>query len=391
MASSPFGFFRGAALVMTRDLVEFPCTGLTPQICGDAHCDNFGTFASPRRAITIDVNDFDDSDHGPWEIDLLRLATSLYLVARENGCREAECTTVAERSTAAYREMMWSLASLGYLELQYAAMDALQIVGLKLDPRTERLNRKALDRGDAVVAERRLSRLTEAGPDGARRFMERLPLLGHVPEEEETEVRDAFEGYFETLEPQWAAALRRYEIADVAFKVVGVGSVGMRDYALLLLGNGERDMLILQLKEARRSPLSLVGQRGVSTFRHQGERVVKGQKCMQTTRDPLLGWTRLGSFDAYVRQLPDWRGHLALEGMPSAVLMDLGRIRGAALAKAHARTLDPAILAGYLGASDRFDRSVGVFARLYARQTEEDHAALTRAIEESRVEAILGL
>ena len=150
-------------------------------------------------------------------------------------------------------------------------------------------------------------------------------------------------------------------------------------------------MLILQLKEARRSPLSLVGQRGVSTFRHQGERVVKGQKCMQTTRDPLLGWTRLGSFDAYVRQLPDWRGHLALEGMPSAVLMDLGRIRGAALAKAHARTLDPAILAGYLGASDRFDRSVGVFARLYARQTEEDHAALTRAIEESRVEAILGL
>ena len=392
MASSPIAFMRGAALIMAYDLAELPRTSLVAQVCGDAHCGNFGTFASPKRAITIDVNDFDDTARGPWEIDVLRLAASLYVTARENGCREADCAAVAERSTAAYRETMWSLAEMGYLDLQYTVVDALQLVGLKLDPRTEKLKRKALDQGDAVVSERKLSRLTEVGADGRRRFMDKKPFLSHVPETEEAEARAAFERYIAILEPQWHAVLGRYKVVDVALKVVGVGSVGLRDYAVLLSGTGESDTLMLQLKEARESPLSAAGETSrASATLHQGERVVLGQKCMQAAHDPLLGWTRLGNADAYVRQLPDWKGHIPLEGMPSAVLVDLGRIRGAALAKAHARTLDPAVLAGYLGLSNRFDRSVAIFARLYARQTEEDHAALKRAIAESRVEAVEGV
>jgi uncharacterized protein (DUF2252 family) len=388
MAASPFAFLRGAASQMAADLAGHTRTSMVAQVCGDAHCANFGVFASPERTLVLDVNDFDETDVGPWETDLLRLAASLHVLGRENGYSEAECGTVVERSVAAYRDTMWRLAEEGFLALQYSVTDAPQVIALGLNPKTERVRRKVVEKATTNTSDRQFGRLTEVRDGGRRRFLDQPPLLGHVSEAEEATVRDEFARYLGSLPPQWREALRRYGLADVAFKVVGVGSVGLRAYVLLLVGNEDTDVIVMQLKQARVSILAWYGGKGARRRRHQGRRVVEGQKIMQAVHDPLLGWTGTG---AYVRQLADWKGQAPLLGVPAVVLADLGRIRGTVLAKAHARSVDPAVLAGYIGRTDRMDRSVAVFARRYADQTEADHAALVGAISAGRVQAEMGV
>jgi uncharacterized protein (DUF2252 family) len=385
MAASPFAFYRGSAAIMAADLAHTPAAGPRVQACGDAHLLNFGVFATPERRLAFDLNDFDETLSAPFEWDVKRLAASAVLAAREGGCSPARCAEAARAAVAAYRTDMTALAGQRHLDVWYERIDPDAV----LRATRQRSERKA---EEAIIAGAQrhtnlgaLSQLTTV-VDGERRIVDRPPLVEHLPgKAAHQRVEDAFADYARSLPNERRVLLGRYRLVDSARKVVGIGSVGTDTRVLLLLGDRADDPLFLQLKEARASVLEPFA--GAACYRHEGERVVQGQRLGQGASDLFLGWCSAGGRDYYMRQLRDMKGSADPSGMSAAGLASYAGLCGAALAHSHARSGDPAEIAGYLGMGDAFDRAVTRFATSYADQVERDHAELLAALRAGRLPA----
>ncbi len=387
MRVSPFAFYRGAASVMASDLAATPETRLRVQACGDAHLLNFGGFGSPERLLVFDINDFDETLHAPWEWDVKRLAASVVLAGQHIGAGRRVCTDAAQATVRSYRQHMREYAEMRALDAWYMHLDADVFVENARKERDkqfwEALERAAMKQ----MAEYIFPRITKT-VDGRRRIIDRPPLVYH-PKEIATidkHVRALFARYRLTLPEEKRVILDRYKIVDIARKVVGVGSVGTRcDVALLMAG--EDDPLFLQFKEARTSALDPYA--GTSRYKNQGERVVTGQRMLQSASDVFLGWTHddEGRF-YYFRQLRDMKMKFDLDKMTKSEWLEYVEICGWALARAHARTGDAAKIGGYMGKSEAFDEAVATFAGAYALQTEKDYDLLLKAIRAGRVKAM---
>jgi uncharacterized protein (DUF2252 family) len=403
MAASPFAFFRGAAAVMAADLAPTPTSGLRAQLCGDAHLANFGGFASPERDLLFDLNDFDETLSGPWEWDLERLVASIAVAGRERGDGDAARTAAVRRTVRQYRDAMRGFAAMTSLQVWYARLDESEIEAQAASA-FSKAQRARLDRtlGKAHRKDhlRAFSKLVHE-VDGEPRFLSDPPLLVPVddmlPAAEARRVharlRELIEAYRATLPEERRLLLDRYRYADLAHKVVGVGSVGTRAWVVLMLGRAG-DPLFLQCKEAQASVLEPFA--GASEHANHGERVVRGQRLMQAASDILLGWLRSPGLeesprDFYVRQLWDWKVSADVGAMEPAGLEAYARLCAWTLARAHARSGDPAAIAGYAGRGETLDRALATFAEAYADQNERDHAALVAAIASGRVQAQTGV
>ncbi|MFD8597046.1 DUF2252 domain-containing protein [Kitasatospora sp. NPDC059646] len=383
MAASPFAFLRGAAAVMAGDLATAPTSGLTVQLCGDAHLVNFGLYGSPERTLLFDLNDFDETLPGPFEWDVQRLAASLAVAARENGDTPEDTHQVVLDAVRAYREHLRDLAALGELTVWYRHIDAQHLAdSLKGRPRRRiEANLASARRRDSLQA---AGKLTESTPAG-RRFKDQPPLVEHLGFDTD-EVRGLLTDYADSLPDDRRRLLDRYRFVDVARKVVGVGSVGTRCFIVLLEGRDADDPLILQVKEAQASVLE--PYLTPSRYRHHGERVVAGQRLIQAASDIFLGWmTGPGGRHFYWRQLRDMKGSAEPGTMATRTLRAYAVLCGTALARAHARSGDRIAIAAYLGRSDTFDRSVAAFAHHYADLNTADHARLAEAVAAGEVQA----
>lgn len=387
MRASPFAFFRGSAIVMAHDLAHTPRTGILAQLCGDCHCSNFGAYASPERTLLFDINDLDETYPGPWEWDVKRLAASVYVAGRQNGFAAADCRRAALAPARAYRLHMAELADMRTLDVWYARVTIDDLLDLVTDKQTKQRALKQVEKIRQRSSAQAAAKLTHV-VDGQRIFVDDPPLVTRAAEATVGgEVRTLFDSYVQTLQGAQHHVLDRFELADVARKVVGIGSVGTRCFIVLLTGRDSDDPLILQVKEAGSSVLEAhlpnVG------YKHQGERVVAGLELMQAASDIFLGWmTGPGGRDFYWRQLRDMKGAIDVESLSSANLEGYAGLCGHALARAHARASGNAVeIAAYLGASDRFDHAIASFAEAYANQTERDYQALLNAIRTGRVVA----
>jgi len=409
MSASPFAYYRGAALPMASDLAGTPATGLLVQACGDAHLANFGLFGTPERRLVFDINDFDETLQGPWEWDLKRLATSLEIAGRENGVTARQRRKIVLAAVARYRQVMRDFTSATNLGVWYASLDANELQ-TQLKP-TGRM-RKAVDAGlakarssDSMQALAKLTRVVDGRPQIVSDPPLMIPLRDFTQSEEEASgllgmLYELLASYRLTLPADTAELLARYELADIARKVVGVGSVGTRCWIVLLLAPDGSDPLFLQVKEAEQSALAdFTGPKQASSGRpaNQGERVVLGQRYMQAASDIFLGWIRVArgldgqQHDYYVRQLRDWKFSFNVAGMPPDWLELYGSYCGWTLARAHAKTGDRFAIAGYLGASDVFDQAVADFAASYADQNERDYSVLLEAIKSGSLPCETGL
>jgi uncharacterized protein (DUF2252 family) len=384
MTPSPFAFMRGAAIVMAHDLAETPRTAIQAQLCGDCHLMNFGLYASPERTLLFDVNDFDETLPGPWEWDVKRLATSLIVAGRENGFDSADCRKAASEAVRSYRQRMTEYSQMGELEVWYSRVGAEEIFDLISDTKTLKRTKKAMSKARGRDSLQALSKLTRV-VDGRRIIADDPPLLVRVMEEElRGQIDDILQTYRSTLQDDRRRLLDRYRFVDVARKVVGVGSVGTRDYIVLFEGRDDNDPLFLQVKEAQASVLESFLPK--SAYRNHGHRVVTGQRLMQAASDIFLGWLRgPGGRDFYWRQLRDMKGSARVERMSPGELAAYAGICGWALARAHARSGDRVQIAAYLGKSERFDGAIAAFAEAYADQIERDHAALRAAVKSGKV------
>src|SRR5689334_20795623 len=389
MTATPYGFLRGAAVVMAADAARLPSTGITPVICGDAHLGNFGFYASPERDLVIDLNDFDEAHPGAWEWDLRRLVASIWVAGRQNGASERQCESAVRRCVAGYRAEVRDLASMPLLARSYQRIDVghLQQSGTGKSLRAE--IKRAAAQARRRTSDRALPKFTRER-DGQRRIAENPPLLTRINYAEADQFARGLDEYLATLAPHWRRALGGYTLIDIAHKVVGVGSVGLRAYVALLEGSSPDDVLFLQLKQARRSVLARHVHGESAWHAHQGQRVVEYQQALQTVSDPLLGWTTVGERQYYVRQFRNMKGTIPLDAIDPAALADYAGIVGRLLAKGHARTSGASMIAGYVGRSDKLDRAMARFARAYADQTEADHAELVRAVRRGAIPATEG-
>ena len=405
MMETPFTYYRGAALPMASDLASTPATGLIVQACGDAHLSNFGLFGSPERRLVFDVNDFDETLPAPWEWDVKRLAASLEVAARENGFSDKDRRKIVVASAARYRQVMRQLAGEGNLGVWYTQVD-IDEFRTRFDSLLRERQRKVLDKGLAKARTRdsmqELTKLTRM-EDGQPRIIPDPPvivpirdLLAELPGavDIEKELRALIGQYRRTLQPDRRVLLEQFEFADIARKVVGVGSVGTRCWIVLMLGRDETDPLFLQVKEAEDSVLARFA--GRSKYNHQGERVVNGQRLMQASSDIFLGWQRAAGVDGqardfYVRQLRDWKFSVDIATMVPRGLRLYGGLCGLTLARAHARSGDEIAIAAYLGGSDVFENAIADFAAEYADQNEHDFQAFTAAIASGRLVAERGV
>ncbi|MGK5729227.1 DUF2252 domain-containing protein [Streptomyces sp. URMC 124] len=391
MAASPFAFLRGSAGLMGHDLMDSAVTGVGAQICGDAHAANFGLYGDARGELVIDLNDFDETLHGPWEWDVKRLAASLVLAGREAGADEPTCRAAARDAVGSYRHTMRLLARMPVAEAWNAIADerlvshadARELVGT-----LERVAEKARRNTSARFA----AKATEKTEDG-RRFVDAPPVLRRLPDGEAAAVALALGGYLGTLPEDLLPLAARYEVQDVAFRVVGTGSVGLRSYVVLLLDH-RGEPLVLQVKEARPSVLLPYAEKAgfaLPPDGHEGRRVVLGQKRMQVVSDVLLGWATVEGRPYQVRQFRNRKGSVDPAALAPDELDDYARLTGALLARAHSHTADPRLIAAYCGKSEALDEAIATFAQTYANTTEADHATLTRAIRTGRVPAETGI
>lgn len=386
MRQSPFAFLRGAAALMASDLAATPVTGIRVQACGDCHVANFGGFGSPERRLVFDVNDFDETLPAPWEWDVKRLAASCVLASRELNLSERHCADAARNTVRSYREHMREYAEMRALEVWYSHLDAEVFIN---EAKTAAAKEKWKSMEKAArrqTAEHVFPAITRV-ENGGRRIIDQPPLIYHPPGTARMgrHVRETFERYRQTLPEDRRVILNHYHIVDVAGKVVGVGSVGTR-CAVALLMAAVHDPLFLQFKEARASVLAPYA--GKSRYDNQGERVVTGQRMLQSASDVFLGWARDNEgHDFYFRQLRDMRMKIEVDAMSRQGFFEYVEVCGWALARAHARTGDPALIAGYLGKNDTFDAAIEKFAVAYADQTERDHAALVKAIRAKQLPA----
>lgn len=381
MKVSPFAFLRGGAAVMAADLARTPTTGLVVQAAGDCHCLNFGGFATPERRLVFDINDFDETAVAPWEWDVKRLAAS-FVVATLDVLAKEDRLALAQIVARRYRETLAELAALPVLDAWYRGL-VLDDPDLAADIG---VGAQALRKAQGFLTHAAIISVGhKAGPEP--RIEDAPPLVYHPPAEEAATFRAYVErmlvDYRASLVPERRTLLERYRLADAAYKVVGVGSVGTLCGVLLMVsGNGE--VLNLQFKEATRSVLE--DHAGASPYAHHGERVVRGQRLVQAASDLLLGFTTGPTGrHLYVRQLRDAKIKPQLETMTGHHFRHYAAACGEVLARAHARTADAVVLSAYLGKSETFDQAIGLFAQAYVRQTESDHARLVRAIKEGRV------
>jgi uncharacterized protein (DUF2252 family) len=378
MTASPFAFLRGSAAVMATDLASRPHTGLTVQLCGDAHLLNFGLYASPDRALLFDLNDFDETFPGPFEWDVKRLAASVAVAGRENGHGEDKVRRAALEAVAAYRTTMRRLSGRGELEVWYERIDADSLLPLVRSTRRRRQVAASLTRARRRTSLQALGKLTEV-VDGRRRIINDPPLLEPAGAVDTASLRKIFSDYRSTLSEERRLLLDRYRFVDAARKVVGVGSVGLRCFVVLLTGRDADDPLFLQIKEARKSVLE--EHLPIGPYVHPGHRVVAGQRLLQAASDIFLGWMSGPQGRAfYWRQLRDMKGSADVAGMSPPDLLGYARLCGTALARAHARSGDRIAIAAYLGGADTFEHAVADFALGYADQTTADHATLCAAV-----------
>ncbi|MDF3300977.1 DUF2252 domain-containing protein [Streptomyces sp. K1PA1] len=433
MAATPFAFLRGAAGLMAHDLARTPMTRIRAQICGDAHAANFGLYGDARGGLVIDLNDFDETVHGPWEWDLKRLAASLVLAGREAGCDEDGCRAAARDAVGAYRRTMRLLAKLPVLDAWNAIADEELVSHTDAHDLLGTLERVS-EKARANTSGRFAARSTERTEDGGRRFVDAPPVLRRVPDAEAASVAASLEQYLTTLSADRLPLLARHAVHDVAFRVVGTGSVGTRSYVVLLLDH-RGEPLVLQVKEARPSALlphlraagftdqqeaahavtahdgaaldgtvhdhaaqggagsqgAAHGGAGYEGAAHEGRRVVLGQKRMQVVSDILLGWTTVDGRPYQVRQFRNRKGSVDPAALAADQMDDYGRMTGALLARAHSHSADPRLVAGYCGKNEELDEAVADFAVAYADRTEADHAELVKAVRTGRLAAEMGV
>ena len=387
MLRSPFAFLRGAAALMALDLAATPTTGLKVQACGDCHLMNFGAFASPERTLIFDINDFDETLPAPWEWDVKRLAASVAVAARHRGASARDAREAVLAGVRSYRERLRRFARMTVLDVWYARIPFKTLVRLARTPEERKLWEEGARSARARTAVHVIPKLVATVKEH-RRVVDNPPCIYHPGDVVafEAEVRTLFRHYRTSLPDSVRFLFDRYRFVDAAVKVVGVGSVGTR-CAVAYFEAGPDDPLLLQVKEAQRSVLEPYA--GKSAYHNQGQRVVVGQRLMQSASDIFLGWSRAeaGGFDFYVRQLRDMKGSVPLEAMTPPDVADYAEYCGWALARAHAKGGDAARISGYLGKSDAFDRALATFAAAYADQTERDHAALVAAVKSGRVRA----
>jgi len=435
MMVSPFTFYRGAARIMTADLKDTPRAGLTVQLCGDAHLSNFGVFASPERALLFDLNDFDETLPGPFEYDVERLAASFTIAGRNNGFSKQDVLAATMTVVNAYRTAMADFARMGVMDIYYSKLTDEEMMAMLrhavaeedaaakaktagTKQKAKKVKKQTATQADAVSADRRLKLAEKGGAkartrdslqalsklgelvDGAYRIVSQPPVVvpsrelfatyGMSSDELWRVIHQEFRAYRATLQSDRRHLLEKFEIVDMARKVVGVGSVGTRAFIVLLQGRNEQDPLFLQVKEATQSVL----EAHLPRSRHQpGSRVVHGQRMMQAASDIYLGWTKgyqEGRF-LYWRQLRDMKGSADVESMQPFGLTFYARQCGWTLARAHARSGDPIAISAYLGKSDKFDQAMTDFAARYADQNERDYRAFLAAIKSGRIEAVEGL
>jgi uncharacterized protein (DUF2252 family) len=378
MLASPFGFFRGAVAVMAADLAAMPNTGIISQICGDAHVRNLGAYAAPDGRLIFDINDFDETCAAPFEWDLKRMATSLVLAGRKHGQKQSVCRDAVHILALHYRRLATALARMPVIELARYQVHRLE----RVTPVSDALQKA---KGETPLST--LTRLTEENKEHKegtvrRHFRKEPPLLTPLPPAQSRAVLASFARYRNGLTPERRHFLDQYVPVDVAFKVVGTGSVGLRDYLVYLEGNGESDPLFLQVKEEPGSayaPYLTVHGAASHAATHQGQRVAEGQHAMQSQSDPFLGWTTIANRDYLVRQLNDHKASVELEELRGGGLAEYAAVCGELLARSHARSGDVHLITGYLGAGsnqDKFDGALGEFAEAYADQTEADWRAL---------------
>ena len=415
MLVSPFTFYRGAAKIMAADLKDTPTAGLQVQLCGDAHLSNFGAFASPERRLLFDLNDFDETLPGPFEYDVKRMAASFTIAGRNNGFGKADTKAATLEAAKAYREAMAGFAAMGTMAIWYARLDEDELMRgvrsagaeattTKKEKKAAKQAEKSLRKGAAKARTRdSLQALSKLGElvDGRYRIVSQPPIVvpvrdvhatyGLSADQIEQAIRDQFRAYRATLRDDQRQLLERFQVVDVARKVVGVGSVGTRAFIVLLQGRDQDDPLFLQVKEATRSVLE--DHLPKSRYRQHGQRVVQGQRMMQAASDIYLGWTKGADVNRhfYWRQLRDMKASADVEAMALYGLTFYARICGWTLARAHARSGDPIAIAEYLDEDDQFDRSITDFARRYADQNEHDYQAFTKAIRSGRLEALEGI
>ncbi len=414
MMVSPFTFYRGAAKIMATDLKDTPRAGLTVQLCGDAHLSNFGVFASPERTLLFDLNDFDETLPGPFEYDVKRMAASFTIAARNNGFSKADTKNVTLTSVGAYRRALAEFAAMRTMDIWYARLSESELLAAVGSTALAQKGKAQKQAAAAAVARAKLitekahtrdslqalSKLAEV-VDGAYRIVSRPPIVvparelhdayGVSADELTHHVHAEFRAYRATLQSDRRHLLERFEIVDMARKVVGVGSVGTRAFIILLEGRDEQDPLFLQVKEATASVLE--DHLPKSRHRQPGSRVVHGQRMMQAASDIYLGYTKGVQADRYLywRQLRDMKGSAVVEDMGLLSLTFYARQCGWTLARAHARSGDPVAIAAYLGKGDGFERSIADFSKRYADQNERDYKAFTKAVKTGRLTALEGV
>lgn len=387
MMQTPFTFYRGAAAIMAADLQHTPASGIRVQACGDCHLMNFGAFGTPERSIVFDINDFDETLPAPWEWDVKRLAASFVIAARNNGFIKKDARECAERCVRSYREHMADYAEMHVLDRWYERINTEDVLARSVSKQKRAEIRKRIAKEAArTVAEDDFPKLASVEKEKPR-IKDNPPLIFHQSKftgpEFEKMVDEAFRKYRATLPDDRKVLLDHYELKDIAVKVVGVGSVGTRCGIMLMMA-GDNDPLFLQVKEARFSVLEPYA--GKSIYKNRGERVVEGQRLMQSASDIFLGWTdgREGRH-FYIRQLRDIKIKPVVEAYAEQQMGNYAELCGWALARAHAKSGDPAMISGYLGSNSKFDEALANFAAAYADQNERDHDAMLKAIRAGKL------
>lgn len=391
MLPSPFTFLRGSAGLMAADLATTPTTGLRVQACGDCHLLNFGLFATPERNLIFDINDFDETLPAPWEWDVKRLAVSFAVAVRDIKLSDKRAQAAAVECVRAYRERLREYSKMSPLEVWYDRLDAQTIIAMAPDERIREIREEIVAKARQRISDYLYPQISEEVA-GRRRLIDQPPALFHVTKELEPEheaiIQEALENYRSSLPDERRVLFDRYSLEDIVVKAVGIGSVGTRCFVGLFF-SAENHPLLLQFKQA--CPSVLEPYAGKSLYENHGQRVVVGQRLVQSASDIFLGWTRgRHGRDFYIRQLRDMKMSARIEeGATAQQTMLYADLCGRTLAHAHAKSGDAALISGYLGKSDDFDQAVGEFALAYADQNEQDHAALVAAVKAGRIEALV--
>jgi len=394
MSRSSFAFYRGSARIMATDLANSPVSGLQTQICGDAHLANFGAYASPERRLVFDLNDFDETLPGPWEWDVKRLAASFMIACRYNGLNHKNSRAITRQVVRGYGHAMHQLANMRPLDIWYSLVEADKLVESASSKKARKAGYKAINKAKGKNHKHVLDKLAEE-QGGKLRIRSRPPLivpLRDIPDPASREalrhtIMESYEEYLTRVPDEVEHHLKQYRVLDFAVKVVGVGSVGTRCFIMLMQGRDETDPFFMQIKQANASVLEEF--LGASHYPSSGQRVVEGQKLMQTVSDLFLGWTANTSSGRhyYWRQLKDWKASADVENSDEAHLRGITGYRAWTLARAHARSGDPIAIAGYLGKDKTFERAITAFAERYAKQNDRDYSAFTADIDSGKLDA----